>query len=705
MAGSALRSTGVRGHLLRRWTGAGMATFAVLVVGAFLGLMVLDLAQMRADAARASERNTAALTLALADNMSRTIASVEQIFADYIPRLGGDADRSFNAMSAVRQELLPRMISIPEVQIFAAYDGDGRQLVGLNNWPARTSNARTRDYFTALRDGPPNGGLYVSEVFRAPGTGIEIISLVHRLNNRDGTFAGTFGVGFAPEYLQRIYDQSGTRAGSIALYRTDGLLLARHPGSPEQVNRSFADSPLFATYLARSAAGTFDAPSPIDGVRRITSYRKVDGAPLVIAVSESYDEVLAPWYELVGRYIGLGLLITVAVAGFAVAVHRQMIARVSADSRFRAAVDSTSSAFFALAPAESAGHMDFTIVDANIAAGTLLGREREALFGTSLAAVAPSLLTSGVIAYCAKAHETGTAQDVQVTSTANDGELRCFRVRITPFSGGVALALRDVTEDYEARETLKSAKESAESANRTKSEFLANMSHELRTPLNAIIGFSESLQRGLFGLLTDKQKEYVRDIHDAGQHLLTIINDVLDLSRIESGKAVLFEDNVNLSHLAASAVRMVQPRAEEKHLVLVTDGLAVLPTVRVDGTRLQQVLLNLLSNAVKFTPDGGRIALQGSLHADGSVSIAVSDTGIGIAPADIPKVLMPFELVESAFTRKYKGTGLGLPLAKRLVEMHGGTLSIDSAPGRGTTVTICLPRARVAAPVAVRAVV
>jgi two-component system, cell cycle sensor histidine kinase PleC len=224
------------------------------------------------------------------------------------------------------------------------------------------------------------------------------------------------------------------------------------------------------------------------------------------------------------------------------------------------------------------------------------------------------------------------------------------------------------------------------------------MSHELRTPLNAIIGFSESLQRGLFGGLTDKQHEYVHDIHGAGEHLLAIINDVLDLSRIESGKAALFEEDVDLESLALSAIRMVRPRAEEKRLAIALEGVRGLPSVRADSMRLQQVLLNLLSNAVKFTPEGGSAAVTGAIDADGNIRLAVTDTGIGIAVSDIPKVLMPFELVESAFARKYKGTGLGLPLAKRLVEMHGGALTIESAPGQGTTVVILLPASRIVRP-------
>jgi signal transduction histidine kinase len=195
----------------------------------------------------------------------------------------------------------------------------------------------------------------------------------------------------------------------------------------------------------------------------------------------------------------------------------------------------------------------------------------------------------------------------------------------------------------------------------------------------------------------------VRDIHGAGQHLLTIINDVLDLSRIEAGKAALIEEEVNLIDLSAAALRMLEPRIREKRLALDVEGMERLPPVLGDGMRLQQVLLNLLSNAVKFTPDGGRIRVSGAQDSDG-LTVRVSDNGIGISPDAIPKIVMPFELVESALSRKYEGTGLGLPLAKRLMEMHGGSLAIESEPGQGTTVTIRLPAKRIVSRPMARAV-
>jgi signal transduction histidine kinase len=677
---------------LRRWAGEiALAAFTALVIGAFIGLMTLDLVKMRRDALIASERNTAAFAMMLAENVRQTVLTVDDALKDFGRQMGGDANRSEAAMARLRAHVISRLDGMPAVKSFVAFGADGEAFINWRNWPHRTDGA-TRDYFIAHRDNP-NLGLFVSSVFINPTSGEYVIALTRRLNNPDGSFAGVFAISIDPEYLQAIYDRAAhSKNGSLALWRDDSMLLVRHPFDPAAIGRTYPTQ----RFSEMREAGSYHAVSAVDGVERIVSYRKVEGAPLIVAVTESDDEVLSGWRELVGRYIGLAGAIAFAVIAFAVAMHRQMTTRLTSEQRFRAAVDSTSSAFFALRAAIifDSGP-DFTITDANVAAGALLGIDRGALSGKSLAAVAPALCGSTILAMCVESHESGQPRDAQVKLPVADMGARWFRVRTTPFGDGIALAMRDVTEEREAGEVLRAAKNSAESANRTKSEFLANMSHELRTPLNAIIGFSESLQRGLFGGLTDKQREYVSDIHGAGQHLLAIINDVLDLSRIESGKTALFEETVSIELLIARPLRMVQPRAEEKRLVIATENLPALPDLRADGMRLQQVLLNLLSNAVKFTPDGGRITVSGAVDASGAVRIAVSDTGIGIAAADIPKILMPFEIVESAFTRHYKGTGLGLPLAKSLIEMHGGRLSIESRPGDGTTVTVLLPPERV----------
>ncbi len=251
----------------------------------------------------------------------------------------------------------------------------------------------------------------------------------------------------------------------------------------------------------------------------------------------------------------------------------------------------------------------------------------------------------------------------------------------------------------QAEEALVSAKEQAELANRTKSEFLANISHELRTPLNAILGFSEVMYRRLLGPFGNKRyHEYARDIHDSGLHLLDLINDVLDLSKAEAGKLQLHEELVNVGDAVNSSVRLIRGRADSGGVELHSQIDPNLPLMRADRRMVKQVLLNLLSNAVKFTPEGGTVTVVAVQEPSGAVALVVKDSGIGMDMADVPQVLTPFGQLETALTRKHRGTGLGLPLVLSLMELHDGRLEIDSAPGAGTKVTATFPVTRAVEP-------
>jgi signal transduction histidine kinase len=244
------------------------------------------------------------------------------------------------------------------------------------------------------------------------------------------------------------------------------------------------------------------------------------------------------------------------------------------------------------------------------------------------------------------------------------------------------------------RDQLLEAKEAAEAASRTKTEFLANMGHELRTPLNAIIGFSTMMRDGTFGPLNEKYGEYAAAIVSSGEHLLAIINDILDMARAEANRLVLVEEDVEIARAISFSIGTIEEMARRAEIDCRSEIPADLPRFFGDAAKLRQILINLLSNAVKFTPAGGAVKISVERSPDDELSFRVADTGIGIAPEKLPVALAPFGQVESGLNRKFDGVGLGLPLAKRLVEMHDGTMEIVSAPGNGTVVTARFPKER-----------
>jgi two-component system cell cycle sensor histidine kinase PleC len=262
---------------------------------------------------------------------------------------------------------------------------------------------------------------------------------------------------------------------------------------------------------------------------------------------------------------------------------------------------------------------------------------------------------------------------------------------------GVAIEAIRVNErlklEVEAREEAERqtglARDAALRASSAKSDFLANMSHELRTPMNAVIGFTGALRSGIAGSLNDKQMEYLEDIQNSGEHLLGLINELLDLSKIEAGKFEIKPKPTNLATLAQDSLRLVRRLAEKGQVEIETEIPDDLSTLQADPRLIGQLLVNLLSNAVKFSPPHQKVRLVVGSNGNGAIMLSVSDNGAGISAEDLPRVMMPFEQTELGKSKE--GTGLGLPLVKRIAELHGGEFTLESTLGEGTTATVSLP--------------
>lgn len=351
--------------------------------------------------------------------------------------------------------------------------------------------------------------------------------------------------------------------------------------------------------------------------------------------------------------------------------------------------------------AESGGTVDFTWQAANLAAERMIGRT--GLAGSRLTDdPAGRILLPGLIAAQGLALGAQDADPWFAAVPQPDGSVRRWRIATGRTADGLSLSLGDAgPADGEDRATARvlaamdAARREAERSNRAKSQFLAQMSHELRTPLNAVLGFSELLLSETFGPLGNpRYLEYAADIRDSGSHLLSLINDILDLSRIETGQMVLAEEAVDVGAAVAQALRMIAPRAAQAGVRLSGDVPDDLPYLMGDQRAMLQMLLNLLGNAVKFTPEDGEAMVSAMLLPDGGIGLMIADTGSGIPESELDRILEPFERADSPDVRRTEGTGLGLPIVKRLAERHGGRLELTSEAGVGTTAILIFPARR-----------
>jgi len=675
---------------------------------------VLDLMRSREQTIALATQTNETLVRTLEGHIHRVFQSTDLVLAVVAEMTMRDTEFQIAEHPATLAYLNRRIERLPHLTNLFIADAQGVTIHRAGAPGPVRINIADRHYFHVHRQARSER-MHRGEITRDPSSDSWTLPLSRRIEDERRVFAGAVVAFIDPSHLAEIFDRVDSPQDTvITLADTAGNVVARYPDRFGTIGSNIAQGQLFRDYVSRAPEGTYITGQAFDGMARLMTYATVPDYGLVIASGMSEAVMLRSWRtQAIERGFAAGAVM-LALAFLSAMLIRELRRReaTEADVTTLSTMLQRRTAQF-----EAALHsMDEGLVlydrDQRL---TLLNRRYTELYNLPPGAVRVGMTLREVMELSIAVGNYDGEYARQVLSerlaVAAANEARTFNQRLAngrvvevrhqPLeSGGFVATYVDTTGREAVTTALRAAKEQAELASRSKTEFLANVSHELRTPLNAIIGFAEVLHREYFGKLTVKQRDYVGDIHTSGRHLLQLINDILDLAKVEAGKVDLSESDIDIAELIEQSIQLVTDRPQSaRPQALIPPGF---PCLRGDDLRVKQIIVNLLSNAVKFTPSTGTVQVGASVDEQGGIVITVRDTGIGMRPEDIERMLEPFEQVDSALTRQHEGTGLGLPLTRKFVELHQGTLSIESAPGRGTTVTVRFPPARTVAQTAPR---
>jgi PAS domain S-box-containing protein len=686
----------------RRVYAIGILCIAITIAAACLSIGLLRRDQVNQQMSDANN-----LAIVLAAQAARAIQAVDLVVQEtraLVLRDGVSTPDGFRDQLGtvdIHNFLANRLQSLPQANSLALLDDTGRIVNFSHTWPVPVIEAGDRDFFKYLRDHDDPKlviGLPVVNRF----TKAWVIMIARRVDGPHGEFLGVVVGVLEARYFEDFYREIRKgESASASLFRSDGVLLARQPMIDKAIGQTLSRDSGWYGMLAEGG-GAYLTRGYFDEAERLVSVQPVPDYPLAVSVGIDEEAALAPWRKqtliiaigTLGAVVGFGFLFRALAVQFHRVEERSEELEQS-EGRFRDFALTSSDWFW-----ETDENHRFTYISEGI---RQFGQEPATRIGRSRMELATDIESEADKwrAHLAELDRHQPFRDFTYSRKLGDQPENTVSISGNPMFDttgnfiGYRGTARDITPQVDAERSLREAKEAAEGANVAKSQFLANMSHELRTPLNAIIGFSEALELGMAGELQPRQAEYAGLIHQSGEHLHTVINDILDLAKVDAGKLDLYEQStLEPLSIVEACVTLMKSHAVAGGVALSINAEDDLPLLRADATRVKQILLNLISNAIKFTGVDGEVVVSVRHEPQGGIAFAVRDTGPGMTPGEVETALEPFGQVDAGHARRYEGTGLGLPLAQRLVELHGGSLMVDSIKGVGTTVTVVMPPER-----------